>query len=116
MKHHCHCGFKKRHQLAKGKKLGVLGASLMILHLLYHVAECLILPAVFMAWSGRPVETAEAAEETVMAEDIIATEIVEAKNPETSEQTELDTEETSKPEFLFLSQPHLYTDFFETLH
>lgn len=101
MKHHCHCGFKKRHQLAKGKKLGVLGASLMVLHLLYHVAECLILPAVFMAWSGHS------------AEDAIA---AEAENPESSEQIELDAAETSSRELLFTAKTNLYTDFFETLH
>lgn len=101
MEHHCHCGFKKRHQLAKGKKLGVLGATLMILHLLYHVAECLILPAIFMAWGGHSAEDAVAAEAT---------------SPESSEQIELNPEGTSKPELLFLSQPNLYTDFFETLH
>lgn len=104
MKHHCHCGFKKRHQLAKGKKLGVLGAVLMILHLLYHVAECLILPAVFMAWSGHS------------AEDAIATEIAETENSETSEQIELKVEEASKPNILFSTRIKLYTDFFETLH
>ncbi len=97
MKHHCHCGFKKRHQLAKGKRLGVLGAALMILHLLYHVAECLILPAVFMAWSGHPVEAAEAEDDAVIAEQI-----------------EPDATETSKTTTLF--SKNLYTDFFETLY
>lgn len=101
MNHHCHCGFEKRHQLAKGKKLGVLGAALMVLHLLYHVAECLILPAVFMAWSGHS------------AEDAIA---AEAENPESSEQINLDAEETPEPSLLFSTKTKLYTDFFETLY
>lgn len=101
MKHHCHCGFRKRHQLAKGKKLGAFGIALMILHLLYHVAECLILPAVFMAWSGHS------------AEDAIA---AEAETPETSEQIELGAEETPKPSLLFSTKTKLYTDFFETLY
>lgn len=99
MKHHCHCGFEKRHQLAKGKKLGVFGAALMVLHLLYHVAECLILPAVFMAWSGHS------------AEDAIA---AEAENPESSEQISLDVTETPNSETIFSTV--LYTDFFETLY
>lgn len=99
MKHHCHCGFKKRHQLAKGKRLGLLGITLMVLHLLYHVAECLILPAVFMAWSGHS------------AKDAIA---AEAESPDASEQIELNTEETQKPEAPFST--NLYTDFFETLY
>lgn len=99
MKHHCHCGFEKRHQLAKGKKLGVLGAVLMVLHLLYHVAECLILPAVFMAWSGHS------------AEDAIAAEV---ENPESSEQINLNVTETPNSETIFSTV--LYTDFFETLH
>lgn len=99
MKHHCHCGFKKRHQLARGKKLGALGVAFMILHLLYHVAECLILPAVFMAWSGHS------------AEDAIA---AEAENPETSEQIELSMDDLGETSLPFTTP--LYTNFFETLH
>ena len=102
MKHHCHCGFKERHQLGKGRKLGVLGVTLMVLHLLYHVAECLILPAIFMAWSGHS------------AEDAIA---AEATSPESSEQIELDLAESPRTQpIIFSSRPQLYTDFFETLH
>lgn len=51
MKHHCHCGFMKRHAHSKAKRLGVLGITLMVLHLLYHVAQLLILPTVFVGFS-----------------------------------------------------------------
>lgn len=103
MKHHCHCGFKKHHDLSKGKRLGALGVTFMILHLLYHVAECLILPAVFMAFSNHHDDTAVAVSEP---------EII-------SEQINLD-ETTASDNSLVLtslkSQPYLYTNFFETLY
>ena len=74
MKHHCHCGFEKRHQLSKGKRLGALGATFMILHLLYHVAECLILPAVFMAFSNHSADEAIAAtDDTIITEEVETT-------------------------------------------
>lgn len=103
MKHHCHCGFKKHRDLSKGKRLGALGVTFMVLHLLYHVAECLILPAVFMAFSNHHDDTAVAVSET---------EII-------SEQINLD-EATASEKSLILtnlkSQPRLYTNFFETLY
>lgn len=102
MKHSCHCGFEKRHHLAKGKRLGLLGASLMVLHLLYHVAECLILPAIFMAWSGHHSEPAVAASDETTA---------------TSELSGSDFLETTFAEKQKLTlAPRLYTNFFETLH
>lgn len=52
----CHCGFEKKlHQLRAGK-LGLLGGFLMVAHLLFHVAECLVLPAFLMAINGETVE------------------------------------------------------------
>ena len=48
MKHCCHCGFREHFSHFKTKKLGLLGGVLLILHLLWHVAECLILPALFV--------------------------------------------------------------------
>jgi cell division protein FtsX len=101
MKHHCHCGFKKHHDLSKGKRLGALGVTFMILHLLYHVAECLILPAVFMAFSNHHDDTAVAVSETI------------------SEQINLDETTTSDESLIrtgLKSQPYLYTNFFETLY
>lgn len=61
MKGHCHCGLKEHFQVLKMKKLGFLGALLMVLHLLFHVVECLILPAILVAFS-QPSEAATAVE------------------------------------------------------
>lgn len=60
MKHHhdCHCGFEKHlAKFRRGRKLGILGAVLISLHILWHVAECLILPAIFVAFSHHHQET-----------------------------------------------------------
>lgn len=64
MKHHCHCGFFKRHAHFKAKRFGALGAVLMVLHLLYHVAECLVLPAIFVGLSHGHDDTAAVSDET----------------------------------------------------
>lgn len=98
MKHH-HCGFSERHHLSNGKRLGILGATLMILHVLYHVVELLILPAIFVAWSGHHAAPAVAEAVTVVDE-------AAETEPEASE-----SDEAKRP-FSTL----LYTDFFETLH
>ncbi len=56
------------------KRVGLGGAVLMILHLLYHVAECLILPAVFTAFShsvsGQSAESATAVENIEQVEQV----------------------------------------------
>lgn len=82
--HHCRCGFEKRlskvKQRKNGKKLGMLGVSLFCLHILWHVAECLILPAVFVGIGGKVAgENVEAvenapvvAEKTLIAPDELA--------------------------------------------
>lgn len=46
MKHSCHCGFEQRCRNFRKRKLGKLGVVLLCLHLLYHVAECLVLPTI----------------------------------------------------------------------
>lgn len=65
MERHCHCHLHAQIRKLKAGKLGILGGILIVGHLLFHVAECLVLPAVMMALQGN---TAEAAE--VSAEDI----------------------------------------------
>lgn len=49
---HCHCGLHEQVKKIRTSKLGLLGGVLIIGHLLFHVAECLILPAVIMAIHG----------------------------------------------------------------
>ena len=59
MKHHCHCHFKDQFQKFKAGKLGLLGGVLIIGHLLFHVAECLILPSILVAFHLHDTEAAE---------------------------------------------------------
>lgn len=61
MKHHCHCGLEKHLERFRLKKFGVAGAILMILHILFHVVECLVLPAALVALGGHAVEEDAAA-------------------------------------------------------
>ncbi len=60
--HHCHCGFSEKCQKFRAGKLGLLGGVLVVLHLLYHIAECLVLPAIFIAINGNSAEAAELSE------------------------------------------------------
>lgn len=48
MKHECHCGLNKHLKHLRAKKLGIVGAMLMLVHILFHVVECLILPAIIV--------------------------------------------------------------------
>lgn len=50
--HHCHCGLREQFHRFRAGKLGLLGGVLVVGHLLFHVAECLILPAIFVGFSG----------------------------------------------------------------
>lgn len=50
--HHCHCGLKSQLHKFRARKLGLVGIVLMGLHILFHVAECLVLPAILVAFSG----------------------------------------------------------------
>lgn len=69
MKHHCHCGLHDQLKRFSAKKLGLLGITLMIGHLLFHVVECLILPALIVGFSGHHDHQTASAEslETVTA-------------------------------------------------
>ena len=62
--HHCHCGLKAQVKKFRAKKLGLVGVVLMGLHILFHVVECLVLPAILVAFSGAHDE-ATATNETV---------------------------------------------------
>lgn len=57
--HHCHCGFAEKSKKFKAGKLGWLGGVFVVLHLLYHVAECIILPAVLIALHSNQTEATE---------------------------------------------------------
>lgn len=51
----CHCGFNKhlsRLRAKTGKRLGIFGVTLMVGHFLFHVVECLVLPAILMGVGG----------------------------------------------------------------
>lgn len=71
MKHHCHCGLERYLQRFRVRKFGALGIVLMVLHVLFHVAECLVFPAILVALGGR------AAEEQAAATGEITTAIIE---------------------------------------
>lgn len=65
---HCHCGFKSHLKSLKAGKLGFLGALLFGLHFLFHVVECLVLPAVLVGLGGHFTEApAVALEQTQTA-------------------------------------------------
>lgn len=49
---HCHCGFREHFQRKRFRKLGWLGVAFMVLHLLFHVVECLLLPSLLVAFGG----------------------------------------------------------------
>ena len=56
MKHHCHCGFRDHLKRFRAKKLGLAGGIFLVLHLLFHVAECLILPSILVGLGGHLAE------------------------------------------------------------
>lgn len=47
--HHPHCKLDEQVKKFKAGKLGLLGSLLIVGHLLFHVAECLIVPAIIVA-------------------------------------------------------------------
>lgn len=71
MKHQCHCGFKKHFAASSLKSLGLGGGILFVLHLLFHVAECLVFPTIlafFSSAAGRkPAVAIDHAPQTVLA-------------------------------------------------
>lgn len=74
MKHCCHCYFKEQLRKFKAGKLGLLGGFLIVGHLLFHVAECLVLPALFVALHPHDAEaTDELTAEEISETTFIAT-------------------------------------------
>lgn len=73
MKHCCHCGLKSQLQKFKAGKLGLLGGFLIIGHLLFHVAECLILPAIIVAFNHHDVEAVEEIPSEVIVAEFLTT-------------------------------------------
>lgn len=69
----CHCGFDKhlsRLQAKTGKRLGKIGAAIMIAHFLFHVIECLVLPAILVGFGSHVTqEDALAADEETIIND-----------------------------------------------
>lgn len=61
MKHHCHCGFREHLRSFRVKKLGLAGGIFLVLHLLFHVVECLILPSILVGLGGHLAEESAAA-------------------------------------------------------
>lgn len=61
MKHCAKCRFEKHLRFFTIKKAGLLGVILMVAHLVFHIVELLILPAILVAFSSH------ATEEPVMA-------------------------------------------------
>lgn len=61
MKHHCHCGFREHFKSIRVKKLGLAGGIFLVLHLLFHVVECLILPSILVGLGGHLAEESAAA-------------------------------------------------------
>ncbi len=74
---HCCCHFKEQLSKFKAGKLGLFGGFLIIAHLLFHVAECLILPAAFVAFHHRDVEAVGELDEQSFQETTFITHYVE---------------------------------------
>lgn len=71
MKHCCHCHIDEQIKKFKAGKLGLLGGVLIIGHLLFHVAECLVIPVIIAGLNRRPVEAIEELDEKELSETAI---------------------------------------------
>ena len=65
MRHHRHCQLDEKIHQFKAGKLGLFGGAFLVLHLLFHVAEGLIVPAIIIVLHGEAAtaETTELDEE-----------------------------------------------------
>ena len=59
MKRQCRCGLREHFLHFRAKRLGVLGIFLMVAHILFHVVECLVLPAVLVGLGSQASATSE---------------------------------------------------------
>lgn len=76
MKRHCHCGFREHFKHLKARKLGFVGGAFLVLHLLFHVLECLILPSILVGLGGHFAEepvSAISEERVLSSEELAAT-------------------------------------------
>jgi len=82
--HHCHCGLKEQLKKFKAGKLGLLGGVLIVGHLLFHVAECLIIPAIIVALSHHEVEATDELSDSHLEETTFTTDFPEVKDLHTN--------------------------------
>lgn len=59
MIHHCHCKFEEKRKKLSAGKFGIFGGVLVVAHLLYHVAEFLVLPVFLLAAHRDDAEASE---------------------------------------------------------
>lgn len=78
--HHCHCGLESQLKKFKAGKLGLLGGVLIVGHLLFHVAECLIIPAIIVALNHHEVEAIDELSEAHLEEITFTTDFSELKD------------------------------------
>lgn len=69
MKSQCHCGLKEHFLHFRAKRLGIFGIFLMGLHILFHIVECLVLPALLVGL-GNQVNTASEKENIGIQEQV----------------------------------------------
>lgn len=82
--HDCHCGLKEQLKKFRAGKLSLLGGFLIIGHLLFHVAECLIIPAILVALNRHDVEAINELNQTDLQEITFTTELTELNRHHTN--------------------------------
>jgi len=75
--HHCHCGLENQLKKFKAGKLGLLGGAVIVGHLLFHVAECLVIPAVIIALNRHEAEAVDELDVRDLEEATFTTELFE---------------------------------------
>lgn len=72
MKHGCHCHLHEQLKNFKAGKLGLLGGLLIVGHLLFHVAECLVIPVIIAGLSHHDAEAIEEISRNELAKTTLA--------------------------------------------
>ncbi len=79
---HCHCGLEKTLERFHAKRFGIVGLVLIIGHLLFHVAECLVIPALIVVFSqGKSTAT----DESVTTNSALTSEVAKTETPSVPE-------------------------------
>lgn len=78
---HCHCHFREQVKKFKAGKLGLFGGILIVGHLLFHVAECLIIPALLVAIHREDAEAIEELTDTQLQETTFNNILSDLYNP-----------------------------------